>query len=173
MIALILTLMLPDHAALGSPDWRTRESATERLRAAGLLAYPAIQAGLASEDPEVRQRCNILARRQAVVIRSLQLRFDEFAVLLWIADPRGGWVNEADAREFAADGRYHALDRIMQVKGWSPAEYRTPWDDGCITRVEYVMAVANYYRSCWRGSNAVPWPLPWKECVTPKVNFPG
>lgn len=41
---------------LGSPDWKQREEATRQLLAAGGDAVPALRAGLAAADPEIRRR---------------------------------------------------------------------------------------------------------------------
>ncbi len=48
---------------LGADDWQVREAASQRLLEIGAPAAKAIQSGTASDDAEVRQRCETLLER--------------------------------------------------------------------------------------------------------------
>ncbi len=65
MINLFLSLLTAAWLlGLGSESYFDREKASARLRAQGLLAYPALKQGLAATDPEVRHRCDLLLSDQ-------------------------------------------------------------------------------------------------------------
>lgn len=68
---------------LGDVDWETREAAEEKLHGEGLLAYPAIAAGVSSSSPEIAVRC-----RRLVVPRDREFaNLAAAAVLLNIIEP--------------------------------------------------------------------------------------
>jgi hypothetical protein len=48
---------------LGDPDFATREQATQRLRAMGKAAMPALKEATGDIDPEIRSRASVLLRR--------------------------------------------------------------------------------------------------------------
>jgi hypothetical protein len=63
MLSLLLLALIPtDIAALGSDDYDTRESATDRLRTLGPAAWPALLRALPCESEEARRRVNELLK---------------------------------------------------------------------------------------------------------------
>lgn len=60
---MLTILFLPLLTQLQSPDWRTREDAQRHLESHGWLAAPALWAGMASDVPEVAERCSVAFER--------------------------------------------------------------------------------------------------------------
>lgn len=60
---LLAALGSPTVADLGAPEFEVREAADDRLRTAGVWAYPAVADGCRSVSPEVAARCERLAVR--------------------------------------------------------------------------------------------------------------
>jgi hypothetical protein len=80
LLALFLALNA-DASKLGSEDFRTREVATHRLKAAGPLAVPFLAAACRSESPETRARAARLlapARAGALELRARDALFGPF-----------------------------------------------------------------------------------------------
>lgn len=89
---ILLALAAPgDVAKLGADEFRARETAHERLRAAGVLAVPALLPALRSEDAEVRFRAGVLLAwwgEYAAEQRAVAVLYDR-----WPVDPRAFYAD--------------------------------------------------------------------------------
>jgi hypothetical protein len=66
---LILLALSADATAIGSEDFRARETATFRLKQAGMLAVPALHGAARSASPEARRRAHsMLAPYRSAVL---------------------------------------------------------------------------------------------------------
>ena len=97
---------------LGSPDFKVREAATEKLRTAGDRALPVLAQGAQMQDPEIASRCRTLTRevqkssrvRRLMAIRTLgELKKAEaLPILQPLTDSKEPFVAEYARRAIAS-----------------------------------------------------------------------
>lgn len=130
-----------DIRDLGSTTFHVRQTAHERLKSAGWLAYPAAVIGCRSDNPERADRCADLVERLEGPVRLLA---DVDAVA------RGARPLPAEATDEYLQAVCRRVDRIggwWQQSSWSYV-YARPYRDG--TRrgeCEYVVRMAAVRRS--------------------------
>ena len=121
MIDLVLYFALGMAPAdLGSPSWKVRESATQRIEAVGPLAVPTLRSLTESENPEVRYRARSL-------LAPWQRRWDRARAWWVLIDPKRPNIVSV-YRDHAL--RYHLWEIDRAIYGGSDTRFDPAHDGG-------------------------------------------